>query len=111
MSELHPEIRIMGPRGVITGVLRTHARGECALPHCCIHNPTEHPLRSAPLVWREDLRLIYRECPHGLLHPDVDSAQYVFAVFGEMAAAVVRPHNCDGCCGGDPWPPGQSDAS
>lgn len=103
MNERHPEIPILGVLGPIPGVLVTHDATECALPFCCIHHPSEHPLASAPLRWRNDLQVMERVCVHGLGHPDPDSLDYVNAICGEMAAAYACVHfPCDGCCGSVP---------
>ena len=99
MSERHPEIPIVGAHGPVAGVLVTHDSTECALAYCCIHKPSGHPLASAPLRWQNDLRFMERVCAHGIGHPDPDSLDYINALFGEMAAAFVSTHRCDGCCG------------
>ncbi|QNE35876.1 hypothetical protein [Leifsonia shinshuensis] len=102
MSERHPEISIYGASGPVDGVLVTHEVGECLLAHCAIHSPSQHPLASAPLRWRSDLLILERVCPHGIGHPDADGLDHVFVVDGEMAAAVLAVHTCDGCCGSAP---------
>jgi len=98
MSERHPEIPILSVQGPVPGVLVTHDSTECALEFCCIHHPSGHALASAPLRWRNDLQLMERVCVHGIGHPDIDSLVYVNAIYGEMAAAYVSVHSCDGCC-------------
>jgi hypothetical protein len=99
MSEPHPEIRIVDELGVVDAVLRTHDSTECALPYCAIHDPSDHPLRDAPQRWRNDLLMLERVCPHGFGHPDIDNLDYIFEIYGEMAASVASVHTCDGCCG------------
>jgi len=99
MSELHPEIQIIGDRGAVDAVLRTHDSTECALPQCAIHNPSDHPLRHAPQRWRNNLEMLEHVCPHGYGHPDIDNLDYIFLSFGEMVAAGASVHSCDGCCG------------
>jgi hypothetical protein len=56
---------------------------------CVFHSPTEHKMRSWPMNIRET-GLIERMCPHGIGHPDPDSAAY----FGDGWDI----HGCDGCC-------------
>ena len=34
--------------------LRTHGPDECSGPFCVIHNPSDHPLRDAPMHWRTE---------------------------------------------------------
>jgi hypothetical protein len=75
-------------------VLRTHARGNCLGVYCCIHNPSEHPLATAPLHWRADRALMERICTHGIGHPDPDS----LAFQAEHGVTDGGVHGCDGCC-------------
>ena len=98
MSERHPEISIYSEWGQIDAVLVTHDAGECLLDHCPSHNPSRHPLASAPLRWRQDLELMERICPHGVGHPDVDSLNYIDVVEGSGRAARLSAHTCDLCC-------------
>ena len=86
-------------------VLETHGPSQCAGEVCCVHNPSDHPLRDAPLNWRGDRYLMERICAHGVGHPDPDHLAYL-----ERLGAVTRGvfsvaeeqgvHGCDGCCGG-----------
>jgi len=74
------------------GVLvRIHQPSACAGRPCCIHDPSDHPLRDAPLHWRSDLRLMERVCAHRVGHPDPDD-RTVRTVDG------ADVHGCDGCC-------------
>ena len=78
--------------------LRTHLPSECAGEFCCIHNPSQHHMRTWPQNWRSDRRLMERICPHGVGHPDPDDVAYQRRTFGD-AAKYVDIHGCDGCCG------------
>lgn len=54
-----------------------------------IHNPTKHHMREWDVVLRET-GLMERLCPHGIGHPDPDSAAHFGPEWGI--------HGCDGCC-------------
>ena len=84
----------------LTGV---HEPDECALEHCCIHNPSDHPLKDAPLLWMGELRAMYRVCEHEFFHPDPDDLQFMLASWrmadAEAIASVhMMSEHCDGCC-------------
>ncbi|MGE5828487.1 MAG: hypothetical protein ACM30G_09010 [Micromonosporaceae bacterium] len=79
-------------------VVRTHGPEKCAGEVCCIHNPSDHHMRSWPQLWREDRQLMERTCPHGVGHPDPDALAYQLRTFGEEARHA-GVHGCDGCCG------------
>ena len=72
-------------------ILTIHGADQCDGRHCCIHNPSDHPLNRAPLYWRGDRRIMERTCPHGIGHPDPDDLK----VQSSWAEGV---HGCDGCC-------------
>lgn len=75
--------------------VRTHSQGKCAGEWCVIHNPSDHPLRDAEMVFRMDrMALVERLCVHGVGHPDPDSVAY-FEVQGVDGMGV---HGCHGCC-------------
>lgn len=82
-------------------VLQTHPASVCESdPSCCLHNPSEHALKDAPLNWRADRRLMERICEHGVGHPDPDDLAFkrrtlAPEVYKSYAFAV---HGCDGCC-------------
>lgn len=71
--------------------------------HCCIHKPSDHPLRSAPMHWREagmfDIKPSHMEriCPHGQGHPDPDALAHIRRTDARLAADLAV-HGCDGCC-------------
>lgn len=56
--------------------LWVHAAGTCLGSNCCIHNPSDHPLKDAPKNWRSDRGLMERICEHGVGHPDPDDLAY-----------------------------------
>lgn len=57
-------------------VLSTHGPAHCLGDHCCIHNPSQHALRAAPMVWAQEMRLMFRRCEHDALHPDPDAMEF-----------------------------------
>lgn len=87
-------------------VVRVHKREPGCDISCCIHNPSEHALVGAPLVWREagafDIKPSHMEriCVHGVGHPDPDSLAYLRRIGNEELANGLAIHGCDGCCGG-----------
>lgn len=56
--------------------MKTHGPETCVGPFCCIHNPSEHPLRTAPMTWFAEMSLMFRVCEHGNSHPDPDSLEF-----------------------------------
>lgn len=81
----------------MTRVLFTHPPEACQGQHCCIHNPSEHHMRSWTMLWREDRKLMERICPHGVGHPDPDDVAHHLREHPEDAAWYDK-HGCDGCC-------------
>jgi hypothetical protein len=71
-----------------------HLTTACAGRHCVVHNPSDHHMRSWPLVWRGDKGVMERTCQHGVGHPDPDDAAYLVSV-GRDAWTI---HSCEGCC-------------
>lgn len=67
-------------------IVLAHPPTQCAGSQCCLHNRSDHHMRSWPQVWRGDRGLMERICPHGCGHPDLDD-------FSED-----HVHGCDGCC-------------
>lgn len=66
---------------------RTHKPGTCAGGDVCVvHNPSDHTMRTWPMVWRADWGMVERICEHGIGHYDPDQP-------GD------KTHGCDGCCG------------
>lgn len=73
--------------------LRVHVRSKCKGDPCCIHNPSDHRLRSAPLNWRADRGRMERLCKHNVGHPDPDDMRVKRSPLGGL-------HGCPcGCCG------------
>jgi len=72
-----------------------HHRSLCKGKYCPFHNPSNHPLKNAPINIRSDkMYLVERICEHGIGHDDPDSVAYLHSI-GEKWAGV---HGCDGCC-------------
>lgn len=78
--------------------LNTHRAGDCLGPYCCIHNPSDHPLKDNPLNWRADRALMERICDHGVGHPDPDDISFKRLTRGHEYADAEAHHGCDGCC-------------
>ena len=76
-------------------LVNVHGPDECSGEHCVIHNPSDHPLRDAPLHWRADKGVMERICPHGIGHDDPDDVAHRERVGRESSGL----HGCDGCCG------------
>lgn len=107
MSETHENFNVafppFGQQAKIT--LTTHGENQCGGEFCCLHNPSDHPLREAPLNWRADRIPAFMEriCEHGVGHPDPDSLAWLRSVpaviekYGESLNAS-GVHGCDGCC-------------
>lgn len=87
-----------GLMGIQVGkrVLVTHPAEKCAGEFCCLHNPSDHPLKDRPLNWRGDKRQMERLCEHGIGHPDKDSID--FAIRAGHYESWMSVHGCDGCC-------------
>lgn len=81
--------------------VRVHPSGTCAGQNCSIHNPSNHPLKNAPLNWREDRKMMERICQHGVGHPDPDDVAYNVIAAGKDEE-VYSMHGCDGCCAAAP---------
>lgn len=74
----------------------------CTQDGCAIHSPTNHRMRHFDTYMRADKSwLIERICPHGIGHPDPDSARFIAKQEGNGS---INVHGCDGCCQ-DKWPP------
>lgn len=82
----------MDPIFTGTGQLvEVHEASVCGGDRCCVHNPSNHPLKTARLHWRADREIMERICAHGVGHPDPDDVK----VRSHWAETV---HGCDGCC-------------
>lgn len=81
-----------------------HKREVCEGTYCAIHNPSEHPLKDAPIVLRhaspfsfKPHGFVERMCEHGIGHSDPDSVAF-YTRNGNKGHGM---HGCDGCCWND----------
>lgn len=81
--------------------IKIHDVGTCTGTYCPFHNPSDHPLKDAPINIRTDkYALCERLCFHGVGHDDPDSVEWL----KNRLAKLGRPnnwvgiHGCDGCC-------------
>lgn len=87
--------RLQMDSGDVVNLVNVHSPFACEGRGCAIHNhPSTHALVSAPMVWREDLKVVERLCKHGIGHVDADVAEYLKTMGYESSAL----HTCDGCC-------------
>lgn len=87
------------------GPIKTHGRNSCQGRPCCIHDPSDHHMRTWPMIFDpKKLYLANRVCEHGDVHPDPDSADYFLHAPGinMNTVAWIMLHQCDGCCLSDP---------
>lgn len=65
---------------------------------CCIHKPSDHPMKNWKMNWRDDTKVMERICEHGVGHPDPDHLAHArqFLQPGEREWDSI--HGCDGCC-------------
>lgn len=86
---------------ILSGV---HEQGQCSGPNCCIHNPSDHPLNTAPLAWMGGtIRAMSRVCEHGFHHPDPDDIAFKLALLDwatveALTSVHLMKEHCDGCC-------------
>jgi hypothetical protein len=81
--------------------LVTHDATICRFPdRCAIHARTDHAMRGFTQHWRGDRGLMERTCPHGIGHPDPDTAYFMKMVMTEREYRTEMIHGCDGCCAG-----------
>ena len=77
-----------------------HMPDACRGDHCCLHNPSDHHMKTWRLVFRYDRPpLMERMCQHGVGHPDPDCITYLRRVDPHDQGAWSI-HGCDGCCHG-----------
>jgi hypothetical protein len=75
--------------------VRIHDPEACKGQFCPFHNPSDHPLKDAPINIRFDkMALVERLCSHGVGHDDPDSVAYLHSKAQDWAGV----HGCDGCC-------------
>lgn len=102
---LHEEDRPHDVVRLVDGsLLLVHLDIDCLAEYCVVHNPSEHPLKGAPLNWRDDRRLMERICQHGIGHPDPDDLRFkkvqFFIRHGRQAIDDdVWAEGVHGCCG------------
>lgn len=91
-----------------TGTFRTetgqrligvHSPQLCAGKSCCIHNPSDHPLKDAPRKFISPGYMMVRICEHGIEHPDPDHLADVAERLAPEMAEAQAAHVCCGCCG------------
>jgi hypothetical protein len=83
-------------------MLRTHPVALCAVgvsAGCPIHAPSDHALRDAPMTWQPRIRMLFRRCPHDVMHPDPDSLGF------ENTIALLRTLHGEPTLGYDGWHP------
>lgn len=66
----------------------------CMILGCVIHNPTKDSVMNIEKwdYWWDGI--MYRVCPHALIHPDVDSANF----HSRNGDEDILTHVCDKCC-------------
>lgn len=79
-------------------ILEVHDPALCAGQVCCIHSPSNHPMRGWPQLWRSDRQLMERICPCGVGHPDPDDLAFKRRTRGDEHARYESIHGCCGCC-------------
>lgn len=91
--------------------LAVHPESTCVGEVCCIHNPSDHHMRSWTQLWRADRALMERLCPdHGTGHPDPDHMAHYTKTHPEGETWAEGVHGCCGCCVPDSAAP-QGDAA
>jgi hypothetical protein len=79
-------------------IMQVHPAQACRGQNCCVHNPSEHPLRVAALTWNALTATMSRVCGHGMTHPDPDDIAFKERILGPSDAWGFGVHTCDGCC-------------
>lgn len=84
-------------------VWKVHKQTDCVPEFCSVHNPSDHPMKGAPVILRagspfssKPHGFAERFCPHGIGHSDPDSVAF-YARQGSHGHGI---HGCDGCCNG-----------
>lgn len=80
--------------------MKTHDESKCSGEFCCVHNPSDHPLRGAPLHFRlrGGILLAERICEHGIGHPDPDHLSHMDRTYDWFDRQSEAVHGCDGDC-------------
>jgi hypothetical protein len=82
---------------VLNKNITVHSSSVCNGQKCCLHNPSDHHMKSWPIYIRMDKEtLAERMCPHGIGHPDPDSLQWLES--HGHGGNCLGVHGCDGCC-------------
>lgn len=68
-----------------------HRAESCKGRPCCIHNVSNHHMKTWPQLYRFDRRIMERVCTHGVGHPDPDD----FRILNKLDNGI---HGCCGCC-------------
>lgn len=80
-----------------TVLVNVHTVDQCNGEPCVIHNPSNHHMITWKPHWDGQLRIMWRRCPDGNLHPDPDDLHFWRSISFDTARAVFS-HFCDGCC-------------
>lgn len=84
--------------GMLQGFTKTHPLvRDCLENGCAVHNRSERHhvnVEEWRYHWRADRGLLERICPHGIGHPDPDTARYNERTNRQFE----NVHGCDGCC-------------
>lgn len=84
----------MGMEPIGDTPLYTHPQSQCEGEACCVHNPSDHHMHRWVQMWREDIAIMERICPHGVGHPDPDDVDWR----ARTGRNDISTHGCDGCC-------------
>jgi len=71
--------------------LMAHSEDKCEGETCCIHNRTDHCMRSFQQHWRSDRGIMERICEHGVGHPDPDDWMNTDTVHGCCVPSCCSP--------------------
>jgi hypothetical protein len=74
-----------------------HSLDKCASNPCAIHNPTKGPWDDWPRYYNEDNGLMYRMCPHNVLHPCVEDAIRIVKAI-TIVTEIIRVLLGHACC-------------
>lgn len=77
-----------------TILVNVHPAEKCEGRHCVLHNPSDHHMRGWPTLFRSDIGIMERTCPHGVGHPDPDDLAFHMTLGHDW----LGTHGCDGCC-------------
>lgn len=80
-----------------TLLVNVHTIDQCSPAHCCIHNPSQHHMKTWAPSWDDSYGIMWRRCPHDNLHPDPDDLNF-WRTRAPKSARIRFSHFCDGCC-------------